>query len=100
MTPCTLRLTTPTEVNAATMLINVGIMLNFPACQSIEEGCYAAIMTIKVAESEVNWIKIQVGPATHVSIDEDVEADGIGFDQRAVVSPVLRLVVLGKPGGQ
>lgn len=38
-------------------------------------------------------------PVTYVSIDEDVEADGVGFDQRAVVRPVLRLVVLGKPGG-
>lgn len=99
MMPCTLRLTTPTEVNAATMLINVGIMLNFPACHSIEEVCYIAIMTTAAAESGVNLIKIHVS-ATHVSIDEDIEADGIGFDQCAVVCPIFVLVVLGKPGGQ
>lgn len=96
----TVSLTTPTEVKAATMLINVGIMLNFPACQSKEQDCHHAAMTIKMAENEVDFMKIQVGPTTHVSVDEDVEADGVGFDQRAVVRPVLRLVVLGKPSGQ
>lgn len=76
----TLRLTTPTDVKAATMLINVGIMLNFPACHSMEIDCHYTVMTIEVAESKVSFNEIQVGPVTHVSIDEDVEADGVGFD--------------------
>lgn len=34
---------------------------------------------------------------THISVDEHVEPDGVGFDQGAVVCPVLHLIILGKP---
>lgn len=34
---------------------------------------------------------------THISIDKNIKPDRIGFDQSAVVCPILHFIVFGKP---
>lgn len=39
-------------------------------------------------------------PRTHVAVDQHVEADAESLQQGAILTAVVRLVVLGEPGGQ
>lgn len=34
---------------------------------------------------------------THISIDQNIKPNSIGFNQSAVVRPILHLIVFGKP---
>lgn len=127
--PCTqLRLTTPTDVNAATMLMSVGIMLNFPAYKgvffyNIKENIYILFRADASSQNlppSKKWktdfrpylpaqlplhkytgnnlyIMFYIFVYTHVSIDKDIKPNSIGFDQSAVVCPVLHFIVFGKP---
>lgn len=83
--------TTPTEVKAATMLIRVGIMSNFPA---FKEKMWWATMPRcrKCSKKHTNNLKW-----THISINQHIESDGVGFQQSAILSSVLHLKILCVP---
>lgn len=40
---------------------------------------------------------IYINVYTHISIDQNIKPNSIGFDQSAVVRPILHLIIFGKP---
>lgn len=110
-------LTTPTEVKAATELMMVGMMLNLPACRHRDSGWAGRLQGgqeslglsprggggsggVAGSPTGEGGPHPSPRPHTHVPVHQHVEADAEGLHERAVLTAILHLVVLGEPGSQ
>lgn len=95
-------LTSPTEVNAATKLISVGIVSNFPAWrrQKVMEKtrlCIKWFNGVSFFQCHFNNDQqIKQAAKTHISSHHNVKADCKRFVKSPIFGPVLCLEIFGK----
>lgn len=90
-------LTMPSSARPEPMLIMVGMMSNFPACQDREKEkkcfCRGRERPLVPAGSDGG----EPVAASYLPKHDDVEADAVGLDERALLLASRVSVVLGKP---